>query len=179
MCLIPVNVGFKGIQLCKSLILSTSQWGNREKLRDLFEHTEIVETNKEWIKPRKTRYRTLCAEPVLLVPQSQSTCWTVHAERQVMRGTVGNITQEPTSWAKARILSMALLPDCWLPAPVISARLRVTPNACNERTRNHLNQLYSLFHSFIKNFYASRTKLLDIEKKIKNCLTFWLLPPSC
>lgn len=82
MYLIPVNVGFNSLQLCKSLILSTSQWGSRKKQRDLFKHTEIVEKNKEWIQPRQTRNRALCAEPALLVPQSQSTCWTVHAERK-------------------------------------------------------------------------------------------------
>lgn len=138
----PGNIRFNSLQLCKSLILSTSQWGSREKLKDLLEHTEIVEKNEEWTQLRQTRYRALCAEPVLLVPQSQASCWTLHAERKVVRGTTGNITQEPASWAKARFLSMALLPDCWLPAPMISARLRLTPNALHERPRNHLNQLF-------------------------------------
>lgn len=162
--MISVNIQFNSLHLCKSLILSMSQWGSREKLRDLFKHTENVEQNEERVWPRQTRYKAQCAEPALLVPQSQSTRWTLHAERKVMRGTIGNITQQLTSWAKARFLSKALLPDCWLPAPVISARLRFPPNALNERPRNQLNQLYSLLHSAIKNFHASRTKLLDIEK---------------
>lgn len=36
----PCNMGFNSLQLWKSLILSTSQWGSREKLRDLFKDTE-------------------------------------------------------------------------------------------------------------------------------------------
>lgn len=172
----PGNIWFTSLQLCKSLILSTSQWGSRGKLRDLFQHTEIVEKNEEWTQPRQTRYRALCAEPALLVPQSQASYWTA-CRKKSHEGNHRKHHTRTCILSKSKISFHGSPP--WLLVACSSgfSKAQAYSKCSSWKTKEPFE--LALLHSVVKNFYASRTKLLDTEKNNEELSHIFVATSSC